>query len=220
MVPFKALLVEGTSGVGKSTLIDALIRRHVESSKPRKVRTLVHLAQSHTYGPLAVPEDHGTLTVDANLRHLERIVGTVEWLHASVQEHTRPWCFVVVDTLHLTHCVRPGVVKWDHVKPFDRRLAALGCKLLFLQGTPATIWERGIKPRADQQFIQEYARKFGRTHEEIHNHFVREQEKLVELFSHSVMTKRLLQNDGALDEALEEALQFWTGDPGRGDGLL
>jgi hypothetical protein len=220
MVPFQALLVEGTSGVGKSTLIDALIRRHVDSSKPRKIRTLVHLAQSHTYGPLAVPEDDGTLTVDANVRHLERMVGMVQWLHASVQEHTRPWCFVIVDTLHLTHCVRPGVVKWSDIEPYDQRLAALGCKLLFLQGTPATIWERGIGPRLDQQFIREYARKFGGTKEEIHSYFVREQEKLVELFSRSVITKRLLQSDGVLDDVLNEALRFWTGDPEEGIGQL
>jgi GTPase SAR1 family protein len=55
MTPFKALLIEGTSGVGKSTLIDALIRRHVNSSTQRKIRSLIHLAQSHTYGPLASP---------------------------------------------------------------------------------------------------------------------------------------------------------------------
>jgi hypothetical protein len=212
MLPFNALLVEGTSGVGKSTLIDALIRCHVESAKPRKIRTLVHLAQSHTYGPLARPEDDGTLTVEANLRHLERVVGMIEWLHASVQEHTRPWCFVLVDTLHLTHCVRPGVVKWNDVEAFDRRLAGVGCKLLFLQGTPATISERGITPRADQQFIREYARKFGRTHEEIHSHFVHEQEKLVELFSRSVMRKQLVHSDGPLDEGLDKALQFWAED--------
>jgi hypothetical protein len=211
MVPFKGLLVEGTSGVGKSTLIDALIRRHVDSVKPRKIRTLVHLAQSHTYGPLAALEDKG-LTVDANLRHLERIVGTIEWLHASVQEHTRPWCFVLVDTLHLTECVRPGVVKWNDVEPFDRRLAGIGCKLLFLQGTPATIWERGIKPRAEEQFIQEYARKFGRTHEEIHSYFVREQEILTDLFARSSMPKRLLQSDELLDNTVDEALRSWTED--------
>jgi hypothetical protein len=218
MEPFKALLIEGTSGVGKSTLIDALIRRHVDSAKPRKIRTLVHLAQSHTYGPLAGSEDDGSLTVDANLRHLERIVGTVEWLHASVQEHSRPWCFVLLDTLHVTHCVRPGVVKWGDVELFDRRLADLGCKLLFLQGSPATIWERGILPRAGDQFIQEYARKFGRTDEEIHEHFVREQEKLVELFSRSAMRKRLLQCDGALDSVLDEAWRFWSEDVGEESG--
>jgi hypothetical protein len=220
MVPFKAMLVEGTSGVGKSTLIDGLMRLHVESSEARKIRTLVHLAQSHTYGPLAIPEDKGTLTVDENRRHLERIVEMIEWLHISVHEHTRPWCFVLVDTLHLTHCVRPGVVKWHDVEPFDRRLAAVGCKLLFLQGTPDTIWERGIKPRLDQQFIQEYARKFGRTHEGIHSYFVREQEGLVDLFSRSVMTKRLLQNDATLDSVLEEALRFWTEDPEEEIGQL
>lgn len=221
MLPFKALLVEGTSGVGKSSLVDALIRRHVEWSKPRKIRTVVHLAQSHTYGPLATPEDKGTLTVDDNLRHLERIVGMIEWLHASVQEHTRAWCFVLVDTLHLTHCVRPGVVKWNDVEPFDRRLAAVGCKLLFLQASAATIWERGIRPRADQQFIQEYARKFGRTNEEIHQHFVGEQEKLVELFSRSVMPKRLMRNDGAMGDVLEEAWGFWMEDlVGEGTGRL
>jgi hypothetical protein len=209
MTPFKALLVEGTSGVGKSTLIDALIRRHVTSSKPRKIRTLVHLAQSHTYGPLAVSEDKG-LTVEENLRHLKRIVGMMEWLHASVQEHARPWCFVVIDTLHLTHCVRPGVTTWSDVEPFDRRLAALGCKLLFLRVAPATIWERGIVPRLQEQFIREYARKFGRTHEEIHQHFIREQETQSALFARSAMPKLSLQNDGASENVIAEAGAFWS----------
>ena len=42
MGPLKALLVEGTSGVGKSTLIDALIRRHVDSAKPRRAEARTH----------------------------------------------------------------------------------------------------------------------------------------------------------------------------------
>ncbi len=212
MTPFKALLVEGTSGAGKSTFIDALIRRHVRSCAPRKIRSLIHLAQSHTYGPLARPEDNGTLTVDANLRHLDRIVGTMEWLHASVQEHLRPWCFVLIDTLHLTHCMRPGVVNWSDVEAIDRRLAALGCQLLFLKVAPATIWERGIVPRAAEQFIQEYAKKFGRTHAEIHDHFVREQDDLEKLFSRSAMPKLMLQNDDSPHTVLEDASQFWNGE--------
>ncbi len=209
MLPFKALLVEGTSGVGKSTLIDALIRRQVNSGKPRKIRTLVHLAQSHTYGPLAQAEDRG-LTAAANLLHLERIVSHLEWLHASVQEHDRPWCFVLIDTLHLTHCVRPGVVKWSDVDVFDNRLAKLGCKLCFLRASPAAIWERGITPRRNEQFIQEYAQKFGRTLEEIHQYFVREQEMLAELYFRSGMLKLLLQSDELADEAADKAWNFWT----------
>ncbi len=210
--PFKALLVEGTSGVGKSTLIDALIRHHVAAAEPRRIRSLIHLAQSHTYGPLATPEDNLTLTVDENLRHEERIVGMIEWLHASVQEHTRPWCFVVIDTLHLTHCVRPGVVKWNDVESFDQRLAALGCKLLLLQAAPATIWERGIVPRADQQFMQEYAKKFGRTPQEVHKYFLREQEMLAELFTRSTMPKLLMQNDVGADQLVVDAWHFLNAD--------
>jgi hypothetical protein len=207
--PFKALLVEGTSGVGKSTLIDALIRSHTMAAAPRKIRSLIHLAQSHTYGPLAVPEDKATLTVGENVRHLERIVSTLEWLHACVQEHTRPWCFVLIDALHLTHCVRPGVVKWADVEAFDRRLAALGCKLVFLKVADSTLWERGIAPRVNDQFMR-YARKFGRSHEEIHRYFVNEQETLAELFARSAMLKLLLKNDGAPELTLAAARAFWA----------
>ena len=211
MAPFKALLVEGTSGAGKSTLIDALIRRHVGTAKPRKIRSLIHLAQSHTYGPLAVPEDHGTLTVDENARHEDRIVSLIEWLQAGVQGHSRPWCFVLIDTLHLTHCVRPGVVKWPDVAPFDGRLAAVGCKLVFLEASPSALWEWGIKPRTNEQFMQ-YAKKFGRTPEEIHEYFVREQETLATLFAQSAMPKIRLQSDGAFEETVNAAYQFWTED--------
>ncbi len=213
MTPFKALLVEGTSGVGKSTLIDALIRRHIANSGPKKIRTLVHLAQSHTYGPLAIAEDRGTLAVPENLQHLDRIVSHLEWLHNSVQEHTKPWCFVIIDTLHLTHCVRPGVVQWTDVAPFDQRLAAVGCKLLSLRASSEHLWQRGIEPRQNEQFLLEYARKFGQTNEEIHAYFVCEQQTLAELTSQSVMPKLLLQNDAPIENALAEAYRFWMDDP-------
>jgi len=209
MAPFKALLVEGTSGVGKSTLIDALIRRHASSAQPRKIRSLIHLAQSHTYGPLAGREDRGTLTAEDSVQHLQAILHMLQWLHAAVQEHTKPWCFVILDTLHLTHCVRPGVVGWSDVEPIDRALAALGCKLLFLHAQPQTIWERGIAPRANEQFLQQYAKKFGRTHEEIHEHFVREQETLSNLLTRSAMPKLLMRYDEDCGKAVEEAFRFW-----------
>ncbi len=209
-VAFKPLLVEGTSGVGKSTLIDALMRRHVAAAPPRKIRTLVHLAQSHTYGPLAVPEDESSLTIAQNVEHLENIVGMLEWLHAGVREHTKPWCFAVLDTLHLTQCCRPGVVKWTDVSLLDERLARLGCKLLFVQASREALWERGIMPRLGEQFILEYAKKFGRTPEEIHQYFVNEQESLLELYAQSAMPKLSVQNVNELEEMVNPAYEFWN----------
>jgi hypothetical protein len=212
VTPFHALLVEGTSGVGKSTLIDALLRRQVGAVPPRKIRSLLHLAQTHTIGPLAKAEDAGTLTVADNTRHLDRIVSLAEWLRAGTQEHSRPMCFVIIDTLHLTNCVRPGVVRWADVVGFDRRLAVLGCKLLFLQAQPATIWERGITPRVEEQFLLEYAKKFGSTHQEIHEYFVREQEILAGLYAQSAMPKLFMPGEGSLEDVSERAYRFWTGD--------
>lgn len=218
MKAFQALLVEGTSGVGKSTLIDALLRRHIGSVAPRKIRSLLHLAQTHTYGPLAHGEDDGTLTVQENVHHLDRIVSILEWMRAGALEHSRSRCFVIVDSLHLTHCVRPGVVKWTDVAPLDRRLAGLGCKLLFLRAQPSAIWERGIALRANAQFLLEYARKFGSTHEEIHHYFVREQETLAELFAQSAMPKWMLSNEGSPEGIVEDTHRFWITDGPAVDG--
>ncbi|HZX68501.1 MAG TPA: hypothetical protein VFE70_06430 [Candidatus Elarobacter sp.] len=203
------MLVEGIPGIGKSTLIDALIRRHVAEAPPRKLRTLVHLAQTHTYGPLAVREDAGTLTVRDNVDHLGQITTFLEWLHASVQHPQHPSGYVLVDTLHLTHCLRPGVVRWTDVEEVDRRLAALGCKLLVLSAGDQVVRERTIHARRETQFLSEYARKFGNTSDELHAHFMREGKVFAELYDRSAMPKLMLSNDGALGDVLDEVDSFW-----------
>jgi hypothetical protein len=205
---FHALLIEGVPGIGKSSLIDELIRRYVNSSEPRRIRSFVHLSQTHTYGPLAPAEDAGTLTVDANLRLLERIVETLDWLRSDLQASDKP-CFVLMDSLHLTHCLRPGVLTWVEAAPIDRRLAALGCKLLLLKGNEQTIWSRTIEARGDSQFLREYSLKFGRTREEIHAHFVSEQVWFARMFEQSSLQKRVIANDGSLENAADEAYDFW-----------
>ncbi|MGB7309370.1 MAG: hypothetical protein WBC67_09925 [Candidatus Acidiferrales bacterium] len=208
MEEFHALLVEGVPGIGKSTLIDALIRRHVSSSEERRIRSFVHLAQTHTYGPLAPAEDAGTLTVADNLRLLDRIVAMLEWLREQLRYSGKP-CFVLVDSLHLTHCVRPGVVAWSDVAPIDRRLAAAGCKLLLLKGSDETIRTRTIEARAGSQFLAEYALRFSRTHEELRAHFVREQAAFLGMFEKSAMQKRVCENDRDLDTIVAGVFDFW-----------
>jgi len=207
--PFSALLVEGIPGIGKSTLIDALVRRHVNSAGARQLRTVVHLCQAHTIGPLAAAEVAGTLTRDDNFSHLERVVGTVEWLHGSVRDHTRASCFVLIDTLHLTHCLRPGVLAWRDVADFDRRLAATGCRLLVLRASAEVVWERSIKAREDWPFLTEYAVKFGRTHEELHEYWLGEQRQFAEMCRQSAMRKLLMSNDGAVESITDGAYDCW-----------
>jgi hypothetical protein len=208
MENFHVLLVEGVPGIGKSALIDALIRRHVSASGERRIRSFVHLAQTHTYGPLAPAEDAGTLNADANLRLLDRIAGMLEWLHHDLRHSDKP-CFVLIDSLHLTHCLRPGVLTWREVAPIDRRLAMAGCKLVLLTGSSETIRARTIQARADTQFLTEYALKFGRTHDELHAHFVGEQAEFVRMFGESKLQKRVFANDEGLGTIVADVFDFW-----------
>jgi hypothetical protein len=203
---FHALLVEGVPGIGKSTLIDALIRRHVANAGVRKIRAFVHLPQTYTYGPLARGEDAGTLTLSDNLALLERIVRTIEWLQADLEHSDMP-CFILIDGLHLTHCLRPGVLTWQGAQEFDRRLAAC-CRLLLLTGAEPTIRSRLIDGRADSQFL-EYAAKFGDNSEKLLGHFLHEQRQFVQMYEQSTMPKLSLLNDGRLEDIVDVAFSFW-----------
>jgi hypothetical protein len=209
----RVLLVEGTSGVGKSTLIDQLLRRYVADRPARKLRTLLHLTQAHTYGPVAVDEDLGTLTVEKNLRHLEAVVSMLDWHVSSLTAESTVKLLAVVDTLHLTHCHRPGVLRWEHVSGLDHRLARMGARLLFLYGSPQTLWERGIVPRREEEFITGYAcPRFGDTLEAIHQYFVAEQERMRQQLSGTSLLYREIDADGDLSSQVEEAYEFWLGD--------
>jgi hypothetical protein len=208
--PSSLLLVEGVCGVGKSTLVDALLRRYVTSQPARRLRTVLHLTQAHTYGPLAWREDAGTLTAADNATHLESVVSMLEWQVGAVAGAAVRKLVAVVDTLHLTHCRRPGVITWSEVAPFDRRLAALGARLLFMRASPATMWRRAVEGRRDSDFIAQYAtRRFGPSLERIHRHLIAEQDAMEQDLARSAIDRQSLGADGALESYLEPAYDFW-----------
>ncbi len=210
----RVLVVEGIAGIGKSTLIDALIRRYVAEQPERKLRTLLHLTQAHTYGPLAVDEDRGTLTVEENVAHLEAVVSMLEWHVRALTAERVPKLFAIVDTLHLTHCHRPGVVAWDDVAAIDRRLASLGAKMLFVHATPSTVWQRGIVARREDPFITRYAaRRWGPSLEAIHRHFLDEQEAMRALLPQTRLAHQTIAIDGALSSYLDAAYEHWRSAP-------
>ncbi len=203
----KILIIEGTSGIGKSTLIDGLIRKYV--SENQKLRSLLHLTQAHTYGPLAIYEDQNTLTKGMNMEHLNNIYKILDWSVSSLKYEHRIKFFCIIDTLHLTHCVRPGIIKFTDIEGFDNQLKTLECKLVFIKAESQTIWERGILPRKNEEFILQYGKKFGNTLEEIHQYFIDEQVQLEKLVINSNIRKIYLQAEDTLQANIETAYNFW-----------
>ncbi|MFC1727770.1 hypothetical protein ACFL0Y_04570 [Patescibacteria group bacterium] len=206
----RVLLVEGIAGIGKSTLIDLLIRKHISEAEPRKIRSFLHLTQAHTYGPLAPDEDNNSLTKKQNLDHLSKIVDMLQWYVNKLREKDDRVKFsCIVDSLHITHCFRPGILSWGDVVDIDQQLAKIGCKLAFIQVDPKTIWDRTISLRKDNQFITHYGKKFGKTLEEIQEYFIDEQKKMVNLTQKSKMQIKIFPNDKEPVQVIDELYSFW-----------
>src|SRR5689334_5878954 len=192
------LVVEGVPGAGKSTLLDALLRAYVQQCPARQLRTLLHLTQAHTYGPLARAEDAKTLTRTDALAHLERIVGGLEWAAGALASEDRPKLFALVDTLHLTHCHRPGAVRWSDVVPLDARLEALGCRLVFLRASPETLRVRALG-RSGTQFLEGYARgRWGPSDEDVVRGLADEQAGMLEQVASTRMPTLVLDAEDTL----------------------
>lgn len=118
-----------------------------------------------------------------------------------------------MDTLHLTHCLRPGVVRWDDVAPFDRRLAAAGCGLLLLDAEDATVRERSVEARADTPFIRDYVlRRLVAHPSELVPYFVAERDEFRRLLARSEMRKMALAAERPLGELVAAAHVFWAED--------
>lgn len=167
------------------------------------------LTQDHTGGPLNPAEDAGTLTKEDNLAYLHTIDGYLAWLVEAAAQGGMPQPWIVVDTLHLTQCVRRGLA-WEDVATLDAVLARVGGTLLFLKVSPETIWSRLFEGPERAAFRHGYARRFGRTPEDIHRYFVAEQERMEKLYQASSLWKRNIDVDQPLSQYLGIVRDVWA----------
>jgi len=188
------LLVEGTCGVGKSTL-----RRALQAHRP-----LLHVGPRSTYAPLVPAEDAGTLDDRANAEHLERVVAELRALGAAHPATT----LVLVETLHVTQRLRPGVLSPASFRAVDDALRELGCRTLLLHAPAAVLVDRVIAQRRGTGFAR-YASRFGTTEADVGNYFVREQARMRDLVAReSRLPWRALATTDAPQTLARAALAF------------
>jgi hypothetical protein len=106
---------------------------------------------------------------------------------------------------------RPGVVRWSDVATFDARPTAIGCRLLLLDGTDATVQERSVRVRMHTQFIQGYAMRFlGRTEIDLIRHSCGERDTFRKLLASSKMAKLQLPAEASAESTADAGFRFWT----------
>lgn len=173
------LLVEGTSGTGKSTLIKHLLTRHVlEEERPR---TLVHLSQAHTYFPLVSPDFVPPPGKRAQREQLRRLLRMVDPQGAPF--------FALIDTLHLTHAFRPAILRWSELGYVDRELDRFGARMVFLKASPHTLRNRL------SEAVQAYS--------------IKEQEQMEALARKSQLPVLFLDVEEGSGAIVEKAYRFW-----------
>lgn len=173
------LLVEGTSGTGKSTLIKHLLTRHVvEEEHPR---TLVHLSRAHTHFPLAPPDLVQPPGKRAHREQLRRLLRMVDPQGAPF--------FALIDTLHLTHAFRPAILRWSELGYVDRELDRFGARMVFL--------------RAGARILRD------RLSEAAYAYSIKEQEQMEALAHKSHLPVLILDAEEETGAIIEKAYRFW-----------
>jgi hypothetical protein len=191
------LLVEGTCGTGKSTLLRGLLTRFIlEEQNPG---TLLHLTQAHTYFPL-VPGDRPVPPDKKRHReHLRKILRMLQWDTEGLTPGKWFTFFCLMDTLHLTHYFRPGTLSWSELSYVDRYLSGLGSLLIFIRAQPETLWENV---------------KFSHNADAVHQYYIREQEEMEKLAHRSSLTTLFLRAEDTPGDLLAKAYAFWMKEKG------
>src|SRR5215472_1831053 len=159
MAEFYASLIEGVPGIGKSTLIDTLIRPHVDSSDPRRMRSFFHLAQT-------TPRDHLRPPRIATRWRSKRICSCSNASRKRLNGCT-PNCSTTIS--------RADRLPPPDALPASRHSHMVCCRAVWFAAcddrlqasapdpdrSKETIWNRGIRGRADSPFLTQYALKFG-----------------------------------------------------------
>ena len=207
----KILLVEGTCGTGKTTLLRGLLRKYAcQEDKPR---TILFITQAHTYFPIMSDDLPALPGKKEHRQHLRKIIKMLEWNLEGLQPSKWYALHGLIDTLHLTHAFRPGVLTWSELTYIDQYLGALGAKMIFLEAQHQTLWDRLIVGRgSDPAYLNHFQRRFGDTPEAVHAYYTKEQVQMRGLLRRSAMESLIVPAEDSSVDNLAQAYQFWLRD--------
>jgi hypothetical protein len=195
-VPGNVLIVEGTAAVGKTTLCSKLVRT-IASRDP--IPSLFHFRQAFTYHPLNPDHPDNQPNDAATKVHLSGLLNRIRDLAA------RPG-YVILETLHWSLSLRPGIKDAAWYAEYEAALRVLGAKTLLVVADESRHYSQ-LMARRDTEFFSTYGRRYGGTTEEVISYYIREQATFTEIADRS--TIRTMTLDSSSEGALEQALGLW-----------
>ena len=207
------LILEGISGTGKTAIFDRLVRTTPFVEKNHL--TSIILSEHHTQRILEKKDREQGLTIDDNISLLNNHVTYLEslserlemmdWCDKNMTDMRVPYIF---ERFHLTHVYQYDHLCWEDVEGIDKRLAALNGHLCLFTTNKDQLSERLFR-KPDPSW-HSYLRRFGNSRDEIVDHFLQQQDSLLEFSERSVLRKRIIDTSTAdVEEIAKEILEFW-----------
>jgi thymidylate kinase len=220
-MPFRAIILEGVAGSGKSSLLKALLAHPTFVNRPG-VSSLV-LTEHHTQRVLEGLGPRASLRVEDNLgllhAHVDyltgvasRLDGMTRWKDAGLEN---PRFAAIIERFHLTHALNYAHLEWTDVAALDVRLAQVGTKLCLVTASPDELCKRLASRGPDWgSFLHEPGQRRRLTGApsalERDRYFVEQQAALRELAKRSTLERiELDTTDLDPSSAAERLLELW-----------
>ena len=214
-MPFRAVVLEGVAGSGKSSLLRALLA-HPRFVKRAGSSSLV-LTEHHTQRVLEALGPRSSLRVED---HLELLGGHVDYLTrvASRLDRMTRWkqgrlenqrFVAIVERFHLTHVLNYAHLEWRDVSDLDRQLTRIGAVLGVVTASPKELrarlssrgpdWGTFLSEPGQRRHLPEAASPTERA-----DYFIAQQAALRELAACSSMTRVEIDTSALVPEAAAE----------------
>ena len=221
---FRAVVVEGVAGSGKSSLLEALLAH--PSFVNRSCSSSLVLTEHHTQRVLEAAGARSSLRVEDHLGLLGSHADYLTVIASRLDRMTRwkrdqlesPRFTAIVERFHLTHVLNYAHLEWSDVAALDQRLASLGAVLCVTTADPDDLRVRLASRGPDWgAFLHEPGQRHrlpeAATPSQRADYFIAQQAALRELATRSSMTGFEIDTSAlAPESAAERVLELLVGE--------